>query len=115
MHRDPAKRYFDAAEMRRALERFVAKTLKVSEPALLVGFLHQRHRVSDTEALARLSQTEFTAAQQLGALPKEALDPSRRRWPMRLVMTTLTFGAAAWLSWPWWWPMLVARWEHLFP
>ena len=114
IEREPRRRYFDAAEMRRALERFVAKRVKISEPALLVGFLHQRHKVTETEALARLSQTEMTLAQKLEAASPRELSKARRRWPLRLVVTMLALGASAYLSWPWWLPRVQAQWARLF-
>jgi serine/threonine protein kinase len=112
--KSPAKRYFDAAELRRALERFVAKRVKISEPALLVGFLHQRHKVTDTEALARLTQTEMTVAQRLEAAPAKAVAQARRRWPLRVAVTVLALGASAYLSWPWWLPLVQSHWARLF-
>ncbi len=112
--KDAAKRYFDAAEMRRSLERYVAKQLKIAEPALLVGFLHQRHKVTETEALARLTQTEMTVAQRLEAAPAAAVAKARRRWPLRLAMAAVALGASAYFSWPWWLPLVQAQWARWF-
>jgi len=109
-----ARRYFDAAEMRRSLEKFVARRLKISEAALLVGFLHQRHRVSDSEVLARLSQTEMTVAQKLEAAPPQALAPMRARRRLRWAVTMLALGASVYLSWPWWLPRVQAEWARFF-
>ncbi len=114
IQREAKRRYADAAELRRSLEKYVAKRLKLSEPALLVGFLHQRHKVSESEVLARLSQTEMTMAQKLN-LPVKEQASGRRRWRLRLAMTMLALGASAYLSWPWWLPRLQEQWARLFP
>jgi eukaryotic-like serine/threonine-protein kinase len=59
MQTKPAQRYADAAAMRRALEAFLLRTVKVSHSALLVAFLRERGKLTETEALAHLTQAEL--------------------------------------------------------
>lgn len=57
----PDARYPDAAAMRRALEAFLVRAVKVSHSALLVAFLRERGKLTETEALAHLTQGELKA------------------------------------------------------
>jgi serine/threonine-protein kinase len=45
--------------MRRALEAFLVRAVKVSHSALLVAFLRERGKLTETEALAHLTQAEL--------------------------------------------------------
>jgi hypothetical protein len=62
MRSRPDDRYFDAAAMRRDLESFLGRNLRVSQQAVLLAFLRGRGRVSETEVLAHLTQGELEAA-----------------------------------------------------
>lgn len=97
----PADRYFDMAEMRRALERWIADHLKISEHALLMAFLRHRNKISETEALAKLSMTEMTVARDFESPPKR---PARWRW----AMLVLGLGGALAATYGAWWPWLQA-------
>jgi serine/threonine-protein kinase len=55
-------RYLDAAEMRRDLEYFLARTVSVSHQALMVAFLKHRGRITETEAASRLHGKELALA-----------------------------------------------------
>lgn len=55
----PQARFPDAAAMRRELELYVAREVGVSHAALLVAFLRQRQKLTETEALAHLTQDEL--------------------------------------------------------
>ncbi len=92
-------RYFDMAELRRALERWISDHLKLSESALLMAFLRHRNKISESEALARLSATELTILRQFEA-------PARAPRPWRWVLVAFAAAAAAtaatydsWLPW----------------
>lgn len=78
---DPAKRFSDATALRHALEPLVAGFDK-PPAALLVNFLHTRGRITQSEALARLSQTDLTALSQLSAAELEAVRGSRWGWAL---------------------------------
>jgi eukaryotic-like serine/threonine-protein kinase len=52
-------RYPDAAAMRRDLELFLGRHVKVSHAAVLMNFLVERGRLTESEALARISEREL--------------------------------------------------------
>jgi serine/threonine-protein kinase len=56
----PADRFPDAAALRRELDVFLAREVTVSHPALLVAFLRHRQKLTETEALAHLTQDELS-------------------------------------------------------
>ncbi len=53
-------RYVDAARMRRDLELYLARRVNISHQALLVAFLKHKNRITETEALARLTRHELS-------------------------------------------------------
>lgn len=103
----PELRFPDAAAMRRELDLFLAHVVKVSHPALLVGFLHQREKLTETEALAHLSQVE------LGVLKQNAADERRFRvntgklkWVAAVVLLSLATATGVYLTQDKWAPMV---------
>ncbi len=96
----PSQRYKNASELRRALEIYVDETLDVAAAPALVAFLLTRGKLTETEALARLSQTELTAL--------AVLRPKSRKstWPTLLLAGSTACAAGA--TWPWWWPRVHA-------
>ena len=58
----PEARYFDASEMRRDLELYLAQEVSISHAALLVAYLRYRNKITETEALARLSSKELSVS-----------------------------------------------------
>ncbi|HZH04978.1 MAG TPA: serine/threonine-protein kinase [Myxococcaceae bacterium] len=65
MRVNPGRRIQDAARMRHELEYFLARHVTVSHQALLVAFLKSRSRLTETEAMARLSPRELELADPL--------------------------------------------------
>jgi serine/threonine-protein kinase len=55
----PADRFPNAAAMRRELEAFLSPRVGLSYEAFLVGFLRHRQKLTETEALAHLTQAEL--------------------------------------------------------
>jgi serine/threonine-protein kinase len=53
------QRYLDAAELRRDLELHLAQRISISHQALVVAFLRHRNKITETEALARLTSHEM--------------------------------------------------------
>ncbi len=119
MQTEQENRYFDASELRRDLEAFVAAELKVSESGLLVAFLRHRNKISETDALARLTARELDVARlfdshaakseviNLDSVMLEELKVEKRsgwRWFFAFLCIGAA-GAAAWLH-PEWLPML---------
>ncbi|MBS1148702.1 MAG: sps1F [Myxococcaceae bacterium] len=102
MQLKPDKRYFDISEMRRALDSWVSKHLTMSEHSLLMAFLRHRGKITESEALGRLSQTEMTIMRVFENPP-----PPPRRW--RWVMAALIgAGATAAATHAQWWPWVNA-------
>ncbi|XXF77047.1 serine/threonine-protein kinase [Myxococcaceae bacterium GXIMD 01537] len=56
----PERRFPDAAALRRELDVFLAREVRVSHSALLVAFLRHRQKLTETEVLAHLSQNELS-------------------------------------------------------
>jgi serine/threonine-protein kinase len=102
MKRKPKDRYSDISELRRALDRYLSAHLKVAQTALLLAYLKQKGKISDSEALARLTQTEMAYA--------EALSASHRatggRWRWAVLLGTPALGLGLWLTRVEWLPLL---------
>lgn len=92
----PERRYFDAGAVRRDLDAYVARELNVSPAAFLLAFLRHRNRISESEALARLSRTELAVIDSFDLPPKRGV----LRWAMAagaVVGTALYFTQQYWL------------------
>ena len=101
MAKDPARRFADATALRRAFEGLLAR-LDRSPSAVLVAFLRSRKRLTESEALARLSHTELTQLSKLS--PQEMAAVRRPRWGMALLFGALLGSAIS--SFTEWWPRL---------
>jgi eukaryotic-like serine/threonine-protein kinase len=99
MEREPGKRFADATALRRAFEDLLTK-LDRSPSAVLVAFLRARKRITESEALARLSRTELTQLSKLS--PHELVAVRRPKWGRAMVLGVLIGTAIA--SYPEWWP-----------
>jgi eukaryotic-like serine/threonine-protein kinase len=62
------QRFFDAAELRRDLEMLLARQVSISHQALVVAFLRHRNKITETEALARLTSHEMEFVQTFSNL-----------------------------------------------
>ncbi|MGV3619385.1 MAG: serine/threonine-protein kinase [Archangium sp.] len=102
MSRDAKDRFQDASALRRAFENLLTR-LERSPSAVLVNFLRSRKKITETEALARLSQTEITALSTLS--PAELATVRRPRWGLA-IMFGVVLGAAI-SSFSEWWPRLM--------
>lgn len=71
-------RYFDAAELRRDLELYLIRRVRISHAAMLVAFLRHRNKITETEALARLSSNELSIVESFDRL--ELRRGRRWRW-----------------------------------
>ena len=98
------ERYPDATALRRAFEALLAG-LESSPSAVLVNFLRQRNRITESDALARLSGTQLTQLSQLS--PAELAAVRRPRWGLSLLAGTLVGVVVS--AREWWWPR-VAQW-----
>lgn len=100
----PEARFPDAAAMRRELDLFLAHEVRVSHPALLVAFLRYREKLTETEALAHLTQQELGVL-DVFSTPK----PARSRGgPLKWVLAALAAaaGTGLYLSQSQWAPLL---------
>jgi serine/threonine-protein kinase len=88
----PENRFPDAAAMRRELDLFLAREVKVSHPALLVSFLRQRQKLTETEALAHLSQAELSVLEAGAAQRESRAGLAKLKWVA--VAALLALGAA---------------------
>jgi eukaryotic-like serine/threonine-protein kinase len=98
----PDDRYADATALRRAFEALLAR-LDRSPSSLLVAFLRSRKRLTESEALARLSHTELTQLSQLS--PQELATVRGPRWGLAL-LGGVALGVAI-ASFEGWWPRLL--------
>jgi len=99
----PDDRYADATALRRAFEALLAR-LDRSPSSLLVAFLRARKRLTESEALARLSHTELTQLSQLS--PQELATVRGPRWGLAL-LGGVALGVAI-ASFDGWWPRLLS-------
>ena len=92
MARRPEDRFQDATALRRAMERLLER-LEHAPSAVLVNFLKNRKRLTESEALARLSRTDLTQLSELS--PAELAAVRRPRWGLALAAGVLLGGAIA--------------------
>jgi serine/threonine protein kinase len=78
-------RYQDAAAFRRDLDGYLSRQVKISHQALLVAFLRHRNKVTEIDAMTRLSRRELKMAEDFDRPPK-------KRW--RLTPWLVAAGAA---------------------
>jgi serine/threonine-protein kinase len=110
MQTEPGDRYFDASELRRELETFIASELEISEAGLLVAFLRHRNKISETDAMARLTARELEVARrfdsQSESSPVLEMETLERRSGLKWALGLLTTGGLGTLAWlhPLWLP-----------
>ncbi|MER2560961.1 MAG: serine/threonine-protein kinase [Myxococcaceae bacterium] len=105
----PEDRFSDATSLRHALEPMLGG-LDKPPAALLVNFLRARQKMTESEALARLSQTDLTALSQLS--PAELSAVRGPRWGLGL-MFGVALGVGAGLTMERWLPLVRAWLESL--
>jgi serine/threonine-protein kinase len=102
----PEKRFPDAAAMRRELDVFLAHEVKVSHPALLVGFLRQRQKLTETEALAHLTHAELGVLEQHAAKQRSRSNVGKLKWVAAVVLLSLATATGVYLTQDKWVPMV---------
>jgi serine/threonine protein kinase len=102
MKRKPSERYFDVSEVRRALDRYLSNHVEVAQGALLLGHLKQRGKISQSDVLSRLTQTEMAYVERLEHQTYSASSPWR--WVMALLLPAV--GAAMWFTRIEWMPLV---------
>lgn len=95
---DIKRRYFDAALMRRDLEVFIAKRVRVSQAALLISFLAYVNKLSETEVLARITNRELKLATVFGRKPRRAAGLMAFALAVVGLVGTIAFFAARYLG-----------------
>ena len=102
----PEKRFPDAAAMRRELDLFLAHEVKVSHPALLVGFLRQRQKLTETEALAHLTHAELGVLEAHAAEQRSRSARSKLKWVAAMVLLSLATATGVYLTQDKWAPLV---------
>lgn len=102
----PEKRFPDAAAMRRELDQLLLREVKVSHPALLVQFLLQRQKLTETEALARLTQADLGVLQAHAAEQRSRVSITRLKWIAAVVLLGLATATGVYLTQDKWAPMV---------
>ncbi|MBK7864921.1 MAG: serine/threonine protein kinase [Archangiaceae bacterium] len=105
MMRKPKDRYADISELKRALDRYLANHLGMAPNALLVAFLKSRGKISEIEALSRLTRTEMDRAEQVQMKPQGSPATSGGAMPWGWLMVP-AFAVVLWLTRVAWWPLL---------
>ncbi|MBU8895402.1 serine/threonine protein kinase [Corallococcus sp. H22C18031201] len=85
----PEDRFPDAAAMRRELDVFLAHEVQVSHAALLVAFLRFRQKLTETEALAHLTQKELGVMEAFDA-PRPRASGGRLKWVLAAAAAVVT-------------------------
>ncbi|GMU61921.1 MAG: hypothetical protein AMXMBFR34_36840 [Myxococcaceae bacterium] len=98
------ERYLDATQLRRAFESLLSG-LDSSPSAVLVNFLRKRNRLTESEAMARLSRTQLTQLSQLS--PAELATVRGPRWGLGIFLGVV-LGTVV-VTRELWWPF-VTRW-----
>jgi len=105
----PDDRFPDATALRHALEPMLAG-LDKPPGALLVNFLRTRQKITESEALAHLSQTDLSQLSQLSPAELSAVGGSR--WGVGLTFG-IALGVGAGLTMERWLPVVSAWLESL--
>jgi serine/threonine-protein kinase len=100
----PEDRFQSATQVRHALEPLLVG-LDQPPDALLVSFLRDRQRITESEALARLSRTDLSVLSQLSPAELSAVKGPRTGWGL---IGGLAMGVAAGLTVDRWWPVVEA-------
>jgi serine/threonine-protein kinase len=100
----PENRFPDAAAMRRELDMFLAREVKVSHPALLVSFLKQRQKLTETEALAHLSQAELSILEAGAAERKYSSGLGKLKWIAVAAAAALAAATGVYFTQDYWAP-----------
>jgi serine/threonine-protein kinase len=102
----PGSRFPDAAAMRRELDLFLAHEVKVSHPALLVGFLRHRQKLTETEALAHLTHQELGVLEAHAAEQRARARRGKLKWVAAVVLLSLATAAGVYLTQDHWVPLV---------
>lgn len=102
----PENRYPDAAAMRRELDLFLAHEVKVSHAALIVSFLRQRQKLTETEALAHLTHAELSILEAHAASQRSRSMQGKLRWVAAIVLLGLATAAGVYLTQDKWVPLV---------
>jgi serine/threonine-protein kinase len=100
----PDQRFPDAAAMRRELDLFLAREVTVSHPALLVSFLKQRQKLTETEALAHLSQAELSVLEAGAAERQSRAGLAKLKWVAAAALLALGAATGVYFTQDYWVP-----------
>jgi eukaryotic-like serine/threonine-protein kinase len=103
MMRKPKDRYADVSELKRAIDRYLTNHLEMAPGALLVAFLKSRGKISEVEALSRLTRTEMDRAEKVSMKPQGSPERGGMSKVWWLAVGAL-LAAAAWFTHSAWMP-----------
>ena len=102
----PEKRFPDAAAMRRELDVFLAREVEVSHPALLVSFLRHRQKLTESEALAHLTQAELGSIEAHAEQRRARVARAKLKWIVGVVLLSLATASGVYLTQDRWVPLV---------
>jgi eukaryotic-like serine/threonine-protein kinase len=102
----PEHRFPDAAAMRRELDLFLAREVTVSHSGLLVSFLRHRQRVTETEALAYLTNAELSVLDAYVSERRAHAGRGGLRWWVTVVLLSLATATGVYFTQDQWAPVI---------
>ncbi len=104
MMRKPKDRYSDISELKRALDRYLSNNLSMAPSALMVAFLKSRGKISEVDALSRITKVEMERAEKVQMKPQGGGGGGggAMKWLWLLLVPLL--GALAWAYHAGWLP-----------
>jgi serine/threonine protein kinase len=102
----PENRFPDAAAMRRELDLYLVREVRVSHPALLVSFLKQRQKLTETEALVHLSHAELSILEQGAAARKSRAGMAKLKWIAVAALAALAAATGVYFTQDLWVPVV---------
>jgi serine/threonine-protein kinase len=102
----PDKRFPNAAAMRRELDVFLAHEVEVSHQALLVSFLRYRQKLTETEALAHLTQAELGSIEEHAVQRKARAARAKLKWVVGVVLLSLVTALGVYFTQDHWVPLV---------
>jgi eukaryotic-like serine/threonine-protein kinase len=105
MMRKPKDRYGDISELKRAFDRYLANNLQMGPAALLVAFLKSRGKISEVDALSRITKMDMDRAEKVQMKPQGA-GGGRFAFGWQWALLAPLLGLALWFTRTGWLPVV---------